>query len=464
MAAETTTSPALQCNWCGSVYRRSYFDRQCSCPACGRNLQSGLGNAPSRRSARYVLPAVVLIGAVGLSGFVLKSIRRPALRVTPSEATQPVDAPPPFIPTARFVEAIAMKAQLLEQDLALSPDEPFLIGSLAETYLYRAMAEYQLQESRTKAQPWLRRSKAYVERLHRREPFASYRLRDVVQHFPNVRFNSLGWPSITTSLWRLQAGRLSLFAAPAPGGVPFIRRRRDVTGLPPTGDIPMGGPGNGPGPFPGPPSSGGPGAPLFGDRPPSPAPIPSGYPGSWALRMPGNGPYSNAPVIGGPGTPRVVEPGVEDPETELRLAALRRHHAEQPADLIRADRLASELLRASANFQPALAQSETQTRSRQRIEEAAEIYTDAAQSARLHVHRAAFYASAADARRRLEQWEQQYELLQRAAENAPFAPAVWHELKTAALRLGKLDESMAASKNQERWQFPGIEKVRASTQ
>lgn len=152
------------------------------------------------------------------------------------------------------------------------------------------------------------------------------------------------------------------------------------------------------------------------------------------------------------------------PDEELRLAELRQQVAAQPDDLLRADQLAGELLRASAAYQPAIGQSETQRKSRQRIEEAAEVCVRAASKARLRVQRAAFYSAAADARRRLEQWEAQYELLGRTAENAPFAPAVWHDLKTAALRLGKLDESIAANKNEVRWQFPAIESADGANQ
>jgi len=468
MAAEITTARALQCGGCGNPYRRSYFDRECSCPVCGRNLQTGSSGVTSRWSARYLATTASLLAVVVLSGVALKALQRRSRNVVAAATAPLADLPPPFTPTADFRDALATKAKLLEQDLALAPEDPFLIASLSETYLYRALAEYQLEGSIAKARPWLRRSEQCVNRLHDRAPFASFRLREVLQHFPNVRFNSLGWPSVTASLWRLQVGRSTLFTAPSLNGVPYVRRRRDVTGLPPPADIAPNSPATGPGPYPGPPLYGGPtgggGGSFFGDRPAAPAPLPPGYPGSLSLRIPGNG--SSGPG-GGPGGPGMVGRAEESsnlPDEELRLAELRQQVAAQPDDLFRADQLAGELLRASAAYQPAIGQSETQRKSRQRIEEAAEVCVRAASKARLRVQRAAFYSAAADARRRLEQWEAQYELLGRTAENAPFAPAVWHDLKTAALRLGKLDESIAANKNEVRWQFPAIESADGANQ
>jgi hypothetical protein len=175
--------------------------------------------------------------------------------------------------------------------------------------------------------------------------------------------------------------------------------------------------------------------------------------------MPGNGPSGNGSYFGGPGSFGRPEMSGDAADEERRLQELRQELADQPDDVSRADRLAGELFRTSAAYQPAIGQRETQRASRQRIEEAAAVCLRAAQKARLRVHRAAFYAAAADARRRLEQWDQQYELLVHAAENAPFAPTVWHDLKTAALRLGKLDESITANKNEERWRFPAIEPI-----
>lgn len=445
MAIDTTSSTSRQCRWCGSAYRPSYFDGQYNCPACGRALEVKLVETPRLRPPRYIYAVAGLLIFAGFGAFALRTAQRMPVSGTVSASVQLPDVTPPFIPSEEFRQAVAKKANLLEQDLVHSPDDRFLLGSLAETYLYRALAEYQVAENPAQGKRYLRRASEYVEQLHGAEPFASFRLREALRQFPNLRFSSFGWPSVTASLWRFEAGKATLFAAPPPGGVPFIRRRRDVTGLPPVYNGAVGS------------TSGGPGS--FAPPPPAPAPLLPAYPGVSSPPVVGRDPVGFPRPLQGPGLPRLVEPGVASPGEEGQLAQLRQLFAKHPDDLVIADRLVDELLRRSAAYQPAAPQNDAQLQARKQIDEAARICERVAATAPLRVQRAAFYASAADARRRLEQWEEQYALLRQAAEYAPFAPAVWHDLKSAALRIGKLDESLTASKKEALWRFPGVEPV-----
>lgn len=454
MALQLSPPSSPRCPWCGSAYRSSYFDRDCSCPACGQSLAVGTAKPRDARLARYVYAAAGLLLFVGIAGFGLKSLPRQPIAGSMPAFTPLSDAVPPFIPTAEFQNAAAEKARLLEQDLARAPDDPFLLATTGETYLYRALADLQVSKDGAAARKSLRHASHYVDQLQKYVPFASFRLRDTIRRFPNLRFSTMGAPSITMSLWRLQAGRTTLFSVPPTGGIPFIRRRRDVTGLPPADPALQGSAASGPGPFPGPPGNGPSGMPHFPGAAPgaAPAPVFPAYPG-------GNAPMLNLPEassrpfpLGSTGSPEAAVPD----EAE-RLTQLRQQLTRQPDDPYVIDRLASELLRQSAVYQPAAASSEIQRQARARIDEAARIYTRAGGTARLRLHRAAFYSAAADCRRRLEQWEDQDALLKQAAKEAPYAVGVWHDLKTSALRLGKLDESLAAGKNEARWRFPGIE-------
>lgn len=406
------------------------------------------------------------MAVLGLVGFGIKSLPRQALGSNGAITGPLMDAPPRFEPSEKFRDSLVQKAKILEEDLSRAPNDAFLIASLAETTLYLALTEYQLNGGMEAAQPWLRRSQKYVNRLQSREKFAYHRLDDVLRHFPRIRFSPLAWPSVTASLWRLQAGRTTLFAPTVTGGVTFIRRRRDVTGLPPSGEIAGGGAfGGTAGPPPGsPPPGSPPSAPpvgsAFGDPPPRPAPHLPGYPGAPGVlspMMPGYGPG------GGPPLQRILTPPPgailpsASPDDAQRLRQLRQLWAERPRDLHRADQLAGELLRQSAGYQSAAAMNAMQAKAKQQVAEAAEVYERIAPHAPLRVQRAAFYAAAADARRRLEDWDEQYRLLHQAIDNVPFAPAVWQDLKTSALRLGKSQESLAATHNESNWRFPSIE-------
>jgi hypothetical protein len=462
MAIEPSPFPYPRCAWCGGAYRPSAFDREHCCPVCGHSLSGGTAGAKEWRPARYVPAAATFLVLAGIITFTLRSLpRQPIGGALPTLAPSP-DLTPAFAPSEEFRSTLAERAGLLEQDLAQAPDDHFLLAALGETYLYRAVVELQVGRNPRAAQRLLRRATGYLNRL-RGEPFATYRLRETVRRFPRLRFSTTGWPSVTASLWNLQAGKNSLFSAPAPGGVPYIRRRRDVTGLP-AGNAGSGWAISSGGPSGGPPLNGPGYVPLFPGAAPgaSPAPVFPGYPR-------GGAPMWNAPdTAPGPSTPdRPIPPGGSasapaGPDNVAHLTRLRQQLAGQPTDPYAVDQLAAELLRQSAFYQPAAASSASQRQARTQIEEAAKLYTRAAGIARLRLHRAAFYAAAADARRRLEQWEEQYALLEKAAEAAPFATGVWHDLKTAALRLGKLDESLAAGKSEARWRLPGIEVVESA--
>jgi tetratricopeptide (TPR) repeat protein len=332
---------------------------------------------------------------------------------------------------------------VLEHDLALAPAEPLLLVALAETRLYQAIASRDVDGDRAKAQRWLNQAGKLADRLgenHRlRAP-----LRNALNRFSRLQLRNQITGSLAAGLWPMGAGRGAIFPETllSVGGMETVFGRA-----------------------PGPEGEGG--WRSEGSSPPPEAMgnSPQGTLYSPAVRtMPSTG-SSPAPVELLPPTPvpwpDAPGPGAPSPEEQLAqeaaaLAQVRAYLAAHPADPVAADRLGSLLAPPAPRRRRRQPSELEDPRRRERLEEAAKVYRRAAETSRLLVFRAAFYQAAARIYLRLEDWEQQHEMLKLATRFAPFASELWTDLAKSALRTANIEENQMAVARAKKKTLPAL--------
>ena len=90
------------------------------------------------------------------------------------------------------------------------------------------------------------------------------------------------------------------------------------------------------------------------------------------------------------------------------------------------------------------------------LRKAMAIYLAAADTAKLSIHRAAFYRAASSIYGRMRDYKNQYRLAKKAVAAAPFSAPVWVELRNACLRTGRYQESREAAKKAADWTLPSV--------
>jgi tetratricopeptide (TPR) repeat protein len=90
------------------------------------------------------------------------------------------------------------------------------------------------------------------------------------------------------------------------------------------------------------------------------------------------------------------------------------------------------------------------------LQEARDLYLQAAEGTPLRIYQATFYASAAGVHQKLDEWEEEYRLLRRALELAPHSVSLWRQLQVVSLRTGRLHESRVARQQVIEWTVPAL--------
>jgi hypothetical protein len=162
-----------------------------------------------------------------------------------------------------------------------------------------------------------------------------------------------------------------------------------------------------------------------------------------------------APVLTPPDTPSAAELYADS----TSLAELKALVAARPDSASAASRYARALEEQAEIHIRELPEEQREGVHQARLREAGRMYEKAAQNARLRTYRAAFLWAAADAYRRAQAHELQYEALRRAAEEAPVSAPIWRELQQACLRTDRRKESSEAWREAQHWSLPVLRLV-----
>lgn len=462
MSIETTAIELQSCTRCGAGYRPSKFTRPCQCPVCGHALGASSPRRTLQISPVLTYAAIALSLGVGITALAARNLTDRQER--PSRVSTPADEQSLAVSELPkgFEELIRQKLRLLKKDLAVSPQDPVLLAAIADTHLYAAVLARDTPGKDVESQQHLQAAMKYTRELAARSPMSAGHLQSQLAGFAHLRFRDRRGGSPAGPLWRLRAGA-EIFPRESnqpvmapPGGAAVALGTGTPYGTTPTaggGSMP-GGPGE---PVPAPPAGEG-----FAPHAAAPAPAPTGESQGRDPLAPGFRAGSLVVPRGerrlGGGSPRrVLHPFGSNTWAYYELDQLRQLMAKRPQDALLADSLGWLLVARGSNYHHARRMDSSQRESKASLVEAAKVYRTAARRVKLAVERAAFYEAAADVYRRLEAWDQQHEMLQLAAKEAPYAATLWRKLERTALREGEMDQSQMARSRAVEWEFPALE-------